>query len=103
MAHYPRETVCVMALENPASLPKNVIKALEKGRMIEAIKLLRSQANMGLKESKEAIEAYTKSHSQTQPPRSAPMSTGDQRSPTGLVIMIALALLGYAMYMVLAE
>lgn len=92
-----------MALENPASIPKNVIETLEKGRMIEAIKLLRLQANMGLKESKEAIEIYTKSHSQALPPRSAPMRTGDQRSPAGLVVMIALALLGYAMYMVFAE
>jgi len=40
-------------------LPDDVIEAIRAGGKIEAIKLLRMRWNVGLKEAKEAVEAYT--------------------------------------------
>lgn len=38
-------------------LPEDVLQAIDAGRTIEAIKLLREQRNLSLKEAKEAVEA----------------------------------------------
>jgi hypothetical protein len=40
------------------TLPKEAIEALERNRLIEAIKITRTVTGMGLKESKEAVESY---------------------------------------------
>jgi hypothetical protein len=45
-----------------SELPHEVTAALEKGDKIEAIKLLRKATGLGLKESKEAIEAHLESN-----------------------------------------
>lgn len=42
----------------PAGLPEDVVAALVQGNKIEAIKRLRTARGMGLKEAKEAVEAY---------------------------------------------
>jgi ribosomal protein L7/L12 len=39
-------------------LPSHVLAALERGKTIEAIKLLRDASGMGLKETKEAIDRH---------------------------------------------
>ncbi len=45
-------------MSTPADpLPPDVLEALQRGRTIEAIKLLRTSRNMGLKEAKDAIDA----------------------------------------------
>jgi ribosomal protein L7/L12 len=44
----------------PAALPPAVAQALAKGSKIEAIKLLREQTGMGLKEAKDAVESSGK-------------------------------------------
>ena len=43
----------------PSSLPATVLEALQRGNLIEAIKLLRS-SGFGLKEAKDGIEAHLK-------------------------------------------
>jgi ribosomal protein L7/L12 len=40
------------------TLPTGAIAALNKGKKIEAIKIVRTQRRVGLKESKELVEAY---------------------------------------------
>jgi ribosomal protein L7/L12 len=40
------------------SLPPNVVDALQKGQKIEAIRLMREQTGLGLKEAKDAVDAY---------------------------------------------
>lgn len=40
------------------SLPPDVLDALQRGNIIEAIKLLRASTGLGLKEAKDAIEAH---------------------------------------------
>ncbi len=46
-----------MANENNP-LPDNVLKALQAGQTIEAIKLLRLATGLGLKEAKDAVDAH---------------------------------------------
>jgi ribosomal protein L7/L12 len=40
------------------TLPQEAIAALESGNVIEAIKIVRERTGLGLKEAKEAVEAY---------------------------------------------
>jgi hypothetical protein len=39
-------------------LPADVVEALEQGNKIEAIKRMRRQTGLGLKEAKDAVDAY---------------------------------------------
>ena len=41
-----------------SDLPKAAVQALRHGNLIEAIKVVRQERNVGLKEAKEAVEAY---------------------------------------------
>ncbi len=45
------------------SLPANVLDAARRGNTIEAIKLLRESTGLGLKEAKDAIDAYARGNS----------------------------------------
>jgi ribosomal protein L7/L12 len=62
-AHRSGKTVSVVLLAHseslPASgpLPQPVMQALRNGNKIEAIKLLREETGLGLKEAKDAVEA----------------------------------------------
>ena len=44
------------------SLPPAALQALQQGRMIEAIKIVRTQHNLGLKQAKEQVEQYMQQH-----------------------------------------
>ena len=48
----------------PSGLSPAAIAALWKGQMIEAIKVVRQEQNLGLKEAKDAVEAYLR-HNRT--------------------------------------
>ena len=41
-------------------LPSDVLNAIHANRKIDAIKLLRTQQNLGLKEAKDIVDAYFK-------------------------------------------
>ncbi|MCB0346565.1 MAG: ribosomal protein L7/L12 [Bdellovibrionales bacterium] len=45
-------------MNNIGDVPQDVIVALERGSKIEGIKLLREHRGIGLKEAKEAVEAF---------------------------------------------
>jgi hypothetical protein len=45
-------------MSEDTTLPKEAIAALRANRKIDAIKLLREQQNIGLKEAKKRVEAY---------------------------------------------
>lgn len=49
-----------------ATLPTDAIAALNKGDKIEAIKIIRVRRHIGLKESKELVDAYIASQPQLQ-------------------------------------
>lgn len=44
------------------SLPPAAVHALQQGRMIEAIKIVRTERNLGLKQAKEQVEQYLQQH-----------------------------------------
>lgn len=46
-----------------SKLPSDVLDALHNNRKIEAIKLLREHQNIGLKDAKDIIDAYTADNS----------------------------------------
>lgn len=48
-----------------SQLPEPAIVALSRGRKIEAIKIVHQQTGLGLKDSKELVEAYEQQHPQT--------------------------------------
>ncbi len=52
-----------------AELPDRVLTTLRQGRKIEAIKLLREQEGLGLKEAKERIDSYAAAHPESLPRR----------------------------------
>ena len=44
------------------SLPPAALQALQQGRMIEAIKIVRTEHHLGLKQAKERVEQYMQQH-----------------------------------------
>ena len=44
------------------SLPAAALQALQQGRMIEAIKIVRTERNIGLKQAKDQVEQYLQQH-----------------------------------------
>lgn len=80
------------------SLPPGVLDALQKGHKIEAIRLMREQTGLGLKESKDAVDAYQQLHL----PAAGGLSPG-QVSDTGSGIwwVVAVVLVCLVAYMVL--
>lgn len=44
------------------SLPPAALQALQQGRIIEAIKIVRTEQNLGLKQAKEQVEQYMQQH-----------------------------------------
>jgi hypothetical protein len=47
---------------NSSSLPPDAVTALSRGSLIEAIKATRQATGLGLKESKDLVEAYLTQH-----------------------------------------
>ena len=45
-------------MQDQTKLPSEVINALRAGKKIDAIKLLREQQNIGLKEAKDMVDQY---------------------------------------------
>lgn len=69
------------------TLSPEAIAAIKAGRKIEAIKLVREQQNLGLKEAKARVEAYIDS----QPALKAEMQASAVRTLPGLSGWIAFA------------
>lgn len=75
-----------------SGLPTDVIAALHEGRNIDAIKLLREQRGIGLKEAKHEVDAYLREH-----PELASMQKSG--SAIGCAAWIGLiAVVGYLLY-----
>jgi DNA-binding transcriptional MerR regulator len=80
-----------------APLPPGVLEALQRGNKIEAIRRLREQTGLGLKESKDAVDAYRLLH-----PEAGDLSPGQVRSSEGslwwAVALALVCLLGYWLF-----
>ena len=73
-------------------LPAEVVAAIEAGRKIDAIKLLREAKGLGLKEAKHEVDAYLRAHPPVRQPRSG---------ANGLIFIVVVGLLGFAAYQLL--
>lgn len=71
-----------MAIEE-GSLPANVLEALHQGQTIEAIKLLRQATGLGLKEAKDAVDAYMQGL-----PVSMPTGAREVSSPASVLMAL---------------
>ena len=57
-------------MNEQTDLPPDVISAIRAHRKIEAIKMLRELRGLGLKEAKDAVEAYERDNPHLMAPRS---------------------------------
>jgi len=74
-------------------LPEQVISQIRAGRKIQAIKLLREARGIGLKEAKQAVDAYMRENPSPQQPKS---------SGNGLVLIVSGLLIAYLVYQFLS-
>jgi len=78
-------------------LPDTVVSAIRANRKIEAIKILRDERGLGLKEAKHEVEAYMRANPSAVPPPSPLRLSG----ANPLVMLVILALAGYLIYRLL--
>jgi ribosomal protein L7/L12 len=82
-----------------APLSSRAIAALHRGSKIEAIKIVRQERNIGLKEAKDAVEQYLSSQPSLQTSLAAARKEAGRRALNWLVAIIALAILAYYLLM----
>lgn len=79
-------------MSDESSLPADVIEAIRSNRKIEAIKLLREDRNLGLKEAKETVDAYVRQNPHLEVQRNTGGGLGR------LVLLILGLMIFYALY-----
>jgi ribosomal protein L7/L12 len=80
------------AIDSEAALPASVVAALHRKRDIEAIRLLREHRGIGLKDAKDAIDAYRREQ-RRQYPQLAPVDPSTWRNAIGLLALLLFAAL----------
>ena len=71
------------------------VSALQQGNKIEAIKIIREERNIGLKEAKDAVEDYVRSQPVLRASFVAARAETKRSALLWLAVLIALALLAY--------
>ena len=84
-----------MSTTSHEPLPADVIAAAQRGEKIEAIKILRERTGLGLKEAKDAVEAFADGHAPSFGNGAGATSGGSSRVLVFLVLAIALAAAAY--------
>lgn len=79
-------------MSSSTNLPDQVVSAIQAGRKIDAIKLLRETQGIGLKEAKHAVDAYLLEH---------PSLQQAQPNSNGLVFIVLILVIGYLGYLIL--
>ena len=72
-------------------LPKEAIEALWQGNVIEAIKVVRLEQNVGLKEAKEQVDAYIGSQPALKKKLDQMLATANKRMVRWLIGFLVLA------------
>lgn len=80
-----------------APLPQAALSALQQGRKIEAIKLVREVEGLGLKEAKDRVEAYVAGDPILKERLAAESSSGRR----GCLIAVAVLVLGVIIFFLL--
>ena len=77
-------------------LPPAAIQALQQGRMIEAIKIVRTEHHLGLKQAKDLVEQYLQQHPElSRQSRAVKVNQGSAQFliwPLGLLLLLGLLL-----------
>lgn len=84
-------------MTRPEPLPPNVIEAIETHQKIEAIKRLRDERRLSLKEAKELVEAYQRNH--PDPAVRHKAATQEASFGLGAFFVILLVLAGIAWFL----
>ena len=71
------------------------ISALQQGNKIEAIKIVREERNIGLKQAKDAVEDYVRSQPALQSSFAAAQAETKRTALRWLAMLIGLAILAY--------
>ena len=79
----------------PFSLPPAALAALWKGEMVEAIKVVRLERNIGLKEAKDAVDAYARMQPELQKRMAVAQAERNQGCLRWLAAAVLLALAAY--------
>jgi hypothetical protein len=74
-----------------SDFPKGAVEALWRGNVIEAIKVVRQERNIGLKEAKDAVDAYIASEPALKKKMDEVLATAQQRFICWLVGFLVLA------------
>ncbi|MGH7167721.1 MAG: ribosomal protein L7/L12 [Nitrospiraceae bacterium] len=82
--------------DQPKPLPETVVAALRKGQKIEAIKILRQEWGIGLKEAKDSVDRYVQSDPLLQ--RSMQMAQAESRRGCLLWLVVGIALAAAVYY-----
>jgi hypothetical protein len=77
-------------------LPSEAVAALENGRIIDAIKIVRERSGLGLKESKDAVDHYLDTHPELSERCRA---AGAQGGPVVVVVLALLLFVGLALFL----
>ena len=78
-------------------LPDAVIAALTNGRKIEAIKILRGEWDMDLKDAKGAVDQYLSSRNSSQALRRAPTTEAGTGRMLWFVLVVIVVFIAYYM------
>jgi ribosomal protein L7/L12 len=79
------------------SLSVTAISALRRGNKIEAIKLVRVERGLGLKEAKDLVEEYLRADPSAQSSFSAAQGESGRRALWWLAVAVATAILAYVL------
>lgn len=77
--------------EHHNDLPTEAVTALNAGRMIEAIKVIRFRKNLGLKEAKDAAELYLRNNPNVKSQFDAAQAESRSGGFIWLIIVVAIA------------
>ena len=83
---------------NPGAAPAlsaAAIAALRRGNKIEAIKLVRMELNIGLKEAKDAVEDFVKGQPELQSALAEAQGEAKRSAVVWIAVLIGLAVLAY--------
>lgn len=81
-----------------ATLPAAAVEALRQGNKIEAIKLMRLERDIGLKESKDAVEAYLRAQPALLQQLNVSQAQGREGFLRWLVVVVLLLAAGAYLY-----
>jgi ribosomal protein L7/L12 len=80
-------------------IPAEAAALLETGNTIEAIKIVRQKHGLGLKESKDLVDAYLREHPNLAARAAAVRSEQNKRALLWLLLIVSLAVILYRFFL----